>query len=191
MHQAGCRLRSVAGWRVAGARRCGPRPDAVRTPRRLRQLPFDADLCVGHPVAVEAEGYAGGKVDGGCGRAGEVGGIEHEEVAGVALGVVNQGKDPSVVLGRVRCAGDEHGLACATGTAERSHLAGPALEVVLDEAAVLAGEEHGCVPVAMAAPDDTLVHPGELLSPIVEALLDDLAGGEVDGPALEGGGSLV
>src|SRR5947199_351336 len=43
----------------------------------------------------------------------------------------------------------------------------------------------------VAAADDALVHPRELLTPIVEALLEDLPGGQIDRPAIERGAALV
>src|SRR5437667_227346 len=62
------------------------------------------------------------------------------------------------------------------------HGAGP--QVVLEQAAevdalVIDAEMRG-VPVTVLPSDDALVDPRELLGPVVEALLDDLPGVEVD-----------
>ena len=51
---------------------------------------------------MEAERNALGQMNDCFGLASEVRRVEHEEVARIAVGVVNEGENPPVVLGRIR-----------------------------------------------------------------------------------------
>src|SRR5262249_38657521 len=112
----------------------------------------------------------------GLGLSGEVGRVQHEEVARVTIGVVDEGEDPPVVLGRVRARRYEHRLGRAAVEAQVSYLARATVQVVLDERAVVLEERAG-VAIAVSTTNEPLVNSGELLTAVVESLLDDLAGG--------------
>ncbi len=57
---------------------------------------------VGHPAAVKAVGDADGQADGRDRIAAEVTRVEDYDVAPVAVGIVDVGQDPAVVLGAAR-----------------------------------------------------------------------------------------
>src|SRR5262245_16007098 len=92
-----------------------------------RRAPASArSVGVGEPAAVEPEGNAPGQADRGHRRAREAAGLEDDEIAAVAPGIVHVGDDPALVLAGRRQRGDEEALA--------GHAAGP--EVVEDRASV-------------------------------------------------------
>src|SRR5262249_54336945 len=82
-------------------RACPATPTPPSSSQWLGGAPDPLDRAFGHPRAVEAERHPPGQVHGGDGRAREVGGVEHEELAGVAALVVDNGEHPALVLAGV------------------------------------------------------------------------------------------
>src|SRR5262249_3452408 len=82
-----------------------------RTRRRLELL-VDGGQPIGRPAAVESEGNTDWKPDRGDRLPGEVLGIEDDDVAEVALRVVDVGQDPAFVLGDGTGLSHEDGLGC-------------------------------------------------------------------------------
>src|SRR6187455_3441816 len=113
-------------------------PAATSAPERayvssvsVRWRAIGASGDAGRPVAMEPVGHAMRQADAGHGLAGDVPGVEDEEVAAVAGSIVAEGEDPAVVLGRALGAGHEDGLADAVQRAEGPRLAPAAVEIVL------------------------------------------------------------
>jgi DNA-binding CsgD family transcriptional regulator len=172
--------------------------------RALQQTAVPS-LLVGDPVAVEAEGDAGGQVDPGDGFGAEVLGGQDDQVGGAAVGVVDEGHDVAVVLGGGRGGGDEDGLAGGGAGTELVRLGAAAGQVVLEQrvgeglVGEVAGQrdegladlaDDGAVAVAVRPGEDPLVDPRELLEPVVEPPAGDPAGGRVHRPPVERDGAV-
>ena len=116
--------------------------------------------------------------------------IEDHEIARVAAVVVHDRKDPTLVLAGCRRRRDEYALAGVRAGPEGPGVHGAGPQVVLEQAAevdaLFVDAEMRGIPVTVPPSDDALVDPRELLGPVVEALLDDLPGVEVDGPPVQG-----
>src|SRR5215216_1697022 len=145
---------------------------------------------VGDPRAVEAERHPLRQADSGDRCAQDVGGVEHDEVAGVTPLVVDDGEQPTLVFAGVVRRRYEHAFAGVGTATEAARFARAGLQIVLHQTAELdplvVDAEVGREPVPMASTDDAVVHPRELLRPVVEPLLDDLPGVEVDRPPVQG-----
>jgi len=123
---------------------------------------------------VEPEGDPAVEVDGRDGPGGQVLRVGDGEGAGVQVSVVGEAEQPTVVLGRSVVGGHEHRFVLTGGGPEVQGLLRAAIEVVLRDAA-----DGGGVAVAMAAADDALVDPRELLWPLVDDVLTDLPARQV------------
>lgn len=116
---------------------------------------------------MEAERNTLGEVDDGDGGPGEVGGVEDDQVASGPAGVMDIGDDVTLVFTSGEPSGNEDPLTREPPGAEVVRLAGPGVEVVLDETSVeaavieLTGQVDG-VAVPVPVPCAALVDAGKL-----------------------------
>src|SRR5258707_13991965 len=141
-----------------------------------------------NPIAVETMWHTGRKVHGRDGF--QRLSVEQYQVAAIAGPVVDETHRHTVVLGGIQRRRNEDELAGLTAWSETDRLGASRGDIVLEDgvgprdASRSGGIAHR-IAVPVRAADQSLVDARELLRRLIEPLLDDLAGCEVDRPSLQ------